>query len=111
MDYIGSKSPKITKRYGLRPPRPSFCLNNMKMCKTLLPLKLLVDAEDWSFLGKTKLIFYIFCPPVQKNVLAPLLIIINNSFATLLIYVFIRFLRLSSYSFRPILYRMLSAVL
>jgi len=26
-------------------------------------LKLLVDADDWPFFGKTKLIFYIFCPP------------------------------------------------
>jgi len=24
----------------------------------LLPLKLLVDADDWPFFGKTKLIFY-----------------------------------------------------
>jgi len=30
-------------------------------------LKLLVDAEDWPFLGKTKLIFYIFCPPLSKK--------------------------------------------
>jgi len=31
-------------------------------------LKLLVDADDWPFFGKTKLIFYIFClPPVQKT--------------------------------------------
>jgi len=38
------------------------------LCKTLLPLKLLVDADDWPFFGKTKLIIYIFCPPpVQKT--------------------------------------------
>jgi len=30
------------------------------MCKTLLPLKLLIDADAWKFWGKTKLIFYIF---------------------------------------------------
>jgi len=29
-------------------------------------LKLLVDADDWPFFGKTELLFYIFCPPVQK---------------------------------------------
>jgi len=33
------------------------------MCKALLPLKLLADADDWQFLGKTKPIFCIFCPP------------------------------------------------
>jgi len=40
----------------------------------LLPLKLLVDADDWAFLGKTKLIFYIFYPPppCSKNVSASL---------------------------------------
>jgi len=37
------------------------------LCKTLLPLKLLVDADDWPFFGKTKLILYIFCSPVQKT--------------------------------------------
>jgi len=42
------------------------------MCKTLLPLKLLVDADDWPFFDKTKLIFYIFCSPCPKNVPAPL---------------------------------------
>jgi len=31
------------------------------MCKALLPLKLLADAEDWQFLGKTKFKFCIFC--------------------------------------------------
>jgi len=31
--------------------------------KTLLSLKLLVDADTWQFWGKTKLIFYIFCLP------------------------------------------------
>jgi len=35
-------------------------------------LKLLVDADDWPFFGKTKLIFYIFCPSCPKNVPAPL---------------------------------------
>jgi len=36
------------------------------MCKTLLPLNSLDDADDLPFIGKTKLtsIFYIFCPPV-----------------------------------------------
>jgi len=33
------------------------------MYKTLLPLKLLVDANIWQIWGKTKLIFSIFCPP------------------------------------------------
>jgi len=28
------------------------------MCKALLPLKLLVETNDWPFLGKTKFIFY-----------------------------------------------------
>jgi len=38
------------------------------MFKTLLPLKLLVDTKDWLYLGKMKLIFYVFCPsPVQKT--------------------------------------------
>jgi len=27
------------------------------LCKTLLPLKLLVDTDDWPFFGKTQLIF------------------------------------------------------
>jgi len=48
MDYFGSKSPKIAKRW------------------------VLVDADDWPFFGKIKLIFYIFCPPCPKNVSAPL---------------------------------------
>jgi len=44
------------------------------MCKTQLPLKLLVDADDLPFFGKTKLILYISCPlPCSKNVPAPLL--------------------------------------
>jgi len=30
-------------------------------------LKLLVDADDWPFFGKTKLIFYIFCLPLSKK--------------------------------------------
>jgi len=30
------------------------------MCKTLLPLKLVVDADDWQFWGKTKLIILNF---------------------------------------------------
>jgi len=38
----------------------------------LLPLKLLVDADDWLFLGKTKLIiFYIFCPPPPVQITFP----------------------------------------
>jgi len=37
------------------------------MCKTLFPLKSLVDADDWPFFGKMKLILPIFCPPVQKT--------------------------------------------
>jgi len=32
-----------------------------------LPAKLLVDADAWQFGGKTKLIFYIFCPPMYKK--------------------------------------------
>jgi len=39
--------------------------------KTLLSLKLLLDADDWPFFGKTKLIFYIFCPLCPKNIPAP----------------------------------------
>jgi len=34
------------------------------MRMTRLPLKLLVDADDWQILGKTKLIFY--APSDQK---------------------------------------------
>jgi len=31
-------------------------------------MKLPVDADDWPFFGKTKLIFYIFCPlPLSKK--------------------------------------------
>jgi len=30
------------------------------MCRTLLPLKFLVDTDAWQFGSKTKLIFYIF---------------------------------------------------
>jgi len=37
------------------------------MCKTLLSFELLVDADDWPFLGKTKLILYIFCPLLFKK--------------------------------------------
>jgi len=37
------------------------------MYKDLLPLKLLVDADDWPFLGKTKLMFYIFCLPLFRK--------------------------------------------
>jgi len=37
------------------------------MCNALLPLKLLVDADAWQIRGKTKLMFYIFPPPVQKT--------------------------------------------
>jgi len=45
----------------------------MGMCKILLLLKFLVDADDWAFLGKTKLTFYIFCPsPCSKDVSEPL---------------------------------------
>jgi len=45
------------------------------MCKTLLPLKLLVDADACGKLrGKTKLIFYIFCSlPLFKNLPTPLI--------------------------------------
>jgi len=43
------------------------------MCKTVLPLKFLVDADAWQIWGKTKLIFYIFCPlaPCSKKFPAP----------------------------------------
>jgi len=43
------------------------------MRKTLLPLKLLVDANAWQFWGKTKL-YFIFSAhyPVQNNLPAPL---------------------------------------
>jgi len=44
-------------------PKLPFRLNDYRMCKALLPLKLLVDADDWPFFGKTKLIFYNFCFP------------------------------------------------
>jgi len=79
MDCFGSKSQKIAKRWRLRTqiplsptaggfvPRPPFRANDYKMCKTLVPLKLLVDADSWQIGGKTKLIFYIFRPPVQKT--------------------------------------------
>jgi len=44
------------------------------MAKECTRLKLLVDADAWQFLGKTKLTFHIFCspPPRLKNVPAPL---------------------------------------
>jgi len=46
------------------------------MCKSLLPLKLLDDAETWQIWKQNETytrIIYIFCPPpVQKNVPAPL---------------------------------------
>jgi len=57
MDYFDSKSSKITKRWRLSPQTPlppaaggfvpvlSFRLNDYRMCKILLPLKLLVDAD------------------------------------------------------------------
>jgi len=82
MDYFGSKSQKIAKRWRLRPqtplppvaggfaPRPPLRLNDQRKCKTLRPLKLLGDAEAWQFWGKTKLIFS--APPCSKNVPVPL---------------------------------------
>jgi len=42
------------------------------LCKTLLPLKLLVDADDGHFLAKRNL-YFIFSAPCPKNVPAPLL--------------------------------------
>jgi len=74
MDYLGSKSIKIAKHLGLYPQTPllpaaggyalrsPFMLNDQRMCKTIIPLKLLIDADARQFGGKTKLIFYVFCP-------------------------------------------------
>jgi len=61
----------------INPPKPpSVCpqirLNDYRMYKTLLLLKLLADAGDWQFLGKTILIFYTFFLYRSKNVPAPL---------------------------------------
>jgi len=59
MDYFGIKSPKIAERWGFRsqtplPPaaggfafKPPFRLNDYRMYKILLLLKLLVDADAW----------------------------------------------------------------
>jgi len=63
MDNFGSKSPKLPSA------NPPFRLKTRE-CKTLLPLRLLVDANDWQFESKTKLIFYIFCPLFKKLSLA-----------------------------------------
>jgi len=51
-----------------------FRLNDYRICNALLSLKLLVNADDWPYFGKTKLKFYIFYPPSPKNVPAPLVI-------------------------------------
>jgi len=81
MDYFGSYSPQNRQALGAPPPdplapaaggfapRPPFRLIDYRLCKTLLPLKLLVDANDWPLFGKTKLIFYIICPlpPPKKR--------------------------------------------
>jgi len=45
--------------------RPPLRLNDEKMCKALLPLKLLADA-DMEVFG-SKLIFCIFCPTLFKK--------------------------------------------
>jgi len=57
IDYLGSKSSKITKCWRLRLQNP-----------TLIQI---ADADAWQFGSKTKLRIYIFCPhptpPVQKT--------------------------------------------
>jgi len=68
IDYFDYKSPKIAKRWELATPPDSltpaggdealrypFRLDDYRMCAILLSLKLLVDADDWPFFGKTKL--------------------------------------------------------
>jgi len=70
MDYFGSKYQKIANRQS----RPLFRLHDWRMRKTLLPLKLLVDADAWQFWGKTKFILYIFSPsspPPQQTSTKP----------------------------------------
>jgi len=42
-------------------PRPQFRLNGYRTYKTLLPLKLLVDADDWPFLTKRNAYMHICC--------------------------------------------------
>jgi len=37
------------------------------MCKTLLPLKLLADADGWQFLGKNTCILYFLLPTFKKK--------------------------------------------
>jgi len=66
MDYFVSKSPKIAKRWLF--PQPPFNQVTRNICKALIPLKFLVDADAWQIWGKIKLIFCILCPPpIQKT--------------------------------------------
>jgi len=43
------------------------------MCKILLPLKLLVDADAWQIGEQNKTYILYFLPPCSKNVSAPLI--------------------------------------
>jgi len=70
MDYFGSKFPKIAKRWGFHPQillplaaggfalRPPFRLNDQRMYKTLLPLKLL-KMQMFGYFGAKRNLRYI----------------------------------------------------
>jgi len=53
----GSASNPLASMAGGFAPRPPFRLKDYRMCKTLLPLKVLFDADAWQFWRETKLIF------------------------------------------------------
>jgi len=77
MGYFGSQSPKIAKRWGLRPQTPTPCLRRPGAsppdpCSSYMTRRCARPYTHWNYwltqmLGKfgdkTNLTFYIFCPP------------------------------------------------
>jgi len=70
---LWQKVPKIAKRWAPplasgEAPRPLIQVKRLRnVPRPYSHWRFLIDADVWQFGSKTKLIFYIFCPPVQKT--------------------------------------------